>query len=342
MDGVGIDQRRHAYHQPSHPPPHQHHQQFHHGSFGAQHPLNQHALYNQQLPPDSPLLRMQRKRKADAPPENNERLSKRMSRLNLGMRCPSNWPPSSITAHASDAGEFELTSIAPENSTHKLHVTVEDAEPEPPVADNAAPSSVPSTSPKPKKSHRSRPVDDSIMQLDDSKYKVYIYNLDDELSSSDNESDASAADDKNNKVIFHPDVEKHLRANRIPTHVLDPRPDPRSEMAGKELVLYSEPTSLSVPVEHDSVRKAIIEARARARERQRLELEMANAARQGLTPPLPPPTTPKTAASTPVAPPSPVPSQLGGVVAMEAEPVIPQPPRPLAPVMDDPDAMELD
>ncbi|KAL2122836.1 hypothetical protein VTJ04DRAFT_3291 [Mycothermus thermophilus] len=316
MDGVGIDQRRHAYHQPSHPPPHQHHQQFHHGSFGAQHPLNQHALYNQQLPPDSPLLRMQRKRKADAPPENNERLSKRMSRLNL------------------------------ENSTHKLHVTVEDAEPEPPVADNAAataaPSSVPSTSPKPKKSHRSRPVDDSIMQLDDSKYKVYIYNLDDELSSSDNESDASAADDKNNKVIFHPDVEKHLRANRIPTHVLDPRPDPRSEMAGKELVLYSEPTSLSVPVEHDSVRKAIIEARARARERQRLELEMANAARQGLTPPLPPPSTPKSAASTPVTPPSPVPSQLGGVVAMEAEPVIPQPPRPLAPVMDDPDAMELD
>jgi hypothetical protein len=110
------------------------------------------------------------------------------------------------------------------------------------------------------------------MQLDDSKYKVYIYNIDDELSSSDNESSDGA--DSSGKLVFLPDIEKHLRAaSRIPTHVLDPRPDPSAELAGKELVLYSVPSSISVPEEQDSVRKAIIEARARAREKQRAELQ---------------------------------------------------------------------
>jgi hypothetical protein len=107
------------------------------------------------------------------------------------------------------------------------------------------------------------------MQLDDSKYKVYIYNLDDELSSSDNETDDpnDPNNSNNNKLVFLPDIEKHLRATRrphIPAHVL-----PRAEPAeGKELVLYRVPSSISVPEEQDSVRKAIIEARARARERE--------------------------------------------------------------------------
>lgn len=107
------------------------------------------------------------------------------------------------------------------------------------------------------------------MQLDDSKYKVYIYNLEDELSSSDNESDADAG----GKLVFLPDIEKHLRSNRLlPTpRVLDPRPDP----AGMELVLYSVPSSISVPEEQDSVRKAILEARARARAKQTSERDQA-------------------------------------------------------------------
>jgi hypothetical protein len=132
--------------------------------------------------------------------------------------------------------------------------------------------------------HHKHPVDDSQMQLDDSKYKVYIYNLDDELSSSDNESDIAAAnDDVNSKLVFLPDIEKHLRNNsRIPAHLLDPRPDPYADLAGKELVLYSIPSSISVPEEQDSVRKAIIEARARAREKQRADRELAAAARDAL------------------------------------------------------------
>jgi hypothetical protein len=109
------------------------------------------------------------------------------------------------------------------------------------------------------------------MQLDDSKYKVYIYSLDDELSSSDPESE------EDSKLIFLPDIEKHLAKNRLPAHVLaspSARPDP-AELLGKELVLYRVPSSISVPEEQDSVRKAILEARERARaRRERVEQEI--------------------------------------------------------------------
>lgn len=106
------------------------------------------------------------------------------------------------------------------------------------------------------------------MHLDDTKHKVYIYNLDDELSSSDTDGE----DPSSGKLVFLPDIEKHLRKNRIPAHVLrSGGPDPAELVAGKELVLYRVPSSISVPEEQDSVRKAIIEARARARERQRVE-----------------------------------------------------------------------
>jgi len=102
------------------------------------------------------------------------------------------------------------------------------------------------------------------MQLDDSKYKVYIYNLEDELSSSDGEDDG--------KLVFLPDIEDHLRANRIPPHILaGPTPDAK----GRELVLYNVPSSITVPEEQDNVRKAIIEARARIREKQTAEKEAA-------------------------------------------------------------------
>jgi hypothetical protein len=101
------------------------------------------------------------------------------------------------------------------------------------------------------------------MQLDDTKHKVYIYNIDDELSSE------SEAESDKDKVVFLPDIERHLRANRIPPHVvLGP-----VDLSDKQLVLYQVPSSISVPEEQDSVRKAIIEARERMRERQRAERE---------------------------------------------------------------------
>ncbi|KAG9507757.1 hypothetical protein J7337_001312 [Fusarium musae] len=166
--------------------------------------------------------RLRRKRKAET--QDNERLSKRLSLLNL------------------------------ERSGNKLYVPVE--QPTTTSISSAAPVPTPSNV-------VSNPVPDEAMQLDDSKHKVYIYNMDDELSS-DSESDDQG------KLVFLPDIEKHLRANRIPPSVLA---NSEGELAGMQVVLYSDPKSLTVPEDKDSVRKAIIESRNRTRELQRLERE---------------------------------------------------------------------
>lgn len=98
------------------------------------------------------------------------------------------------------------------------------------------------------------------MHLDNTAHKVYIYNIDDELSSSDNE---SQPDD--GRLVFLPDIEKHLRRNRIPPSVLA---NSEGQLAGMQMVLYSEPKALSVSEENDGVRRAVVEARRRLRERQ--------------------------------------------------------------------------
>jgi hypothetical protein len=93
------------------------------------------------------------------------------------------------------------------------------------------------------------------MQLDNTKHKVYIYDLDAELSDSESSDDG--------KLVFLPDIEKHLRESRIPPSVLA---NSEGELAGNnQMVLYNIPSSLTVPEARDSVRKAIIETRARAR-----------------------------------------------------------------------------
>ncbi|KAK1595782.1 uncharacterized protein LY79DRAFT_91788 [Colletotrichum navitas] len=126
--------------------------------------------------------------------------------------------------------------------------------------------SSPSTSPTSRRRRRDRkppPSDEEVMQLDDTKHKVYIFNMDDELSSSESEPD-------DGKLVFLPDIEKHLRATRIPSSLLA---NHEGQLAGMQVVLYNEPASLTVPPEQDSVRKAIVESRTRMRERQRLERE---------------------------------------------------------------------
>ncbi|EWZ51595.1 uncharacterized protein FOBCDRAFT_2180 [Fusarium oxysporum Fo47] len=165
--------------------------------------------------------RLRRKRKAET--QDNERLSKRLSLLNL------------------------------EQSGNKLYVPVEQ-----PTTSISSAALVPTPS-----NVASNTVPDETMQLDDSKHKVYIYNMDDELSS-DSDSDDPG------KLVFLPDIEKHLRANRIPPSVLA---NSEGELAGMQVVLYSDPKSLTVPEDKDSVRKAIIESRNRTRELQRLERE---------------------------------------------------------------------
>jgi hypothetical protein len=93
--------------------------------------------------------------------------------------------------------------------------------------------------------------DGDTMRLDDTKHKVYIYDLDAELS--DSESD-------DGRLVFLPDIEKHLLETRIPPSILA---NSEGELAGQnqQLILYNIPSSLTV-------RKAIIETRARARAKQ--------------------------------------------------------------------------
>jgi hypothetical protein len=95
------------------------------------------------------------------------------------------------------------------------------------------------------------------MQLDDTRDRVYIHDLDAELAS-DSDTDPDVA-----PLIFLPDIEARL--SRLPKHVLSTSSDHGN--ASQELVLYSMPKSLTVDEGHDAVRKAIIEARQRAHAR---------------------------------------------------------------------------
>lgn len=98
------------------------------------------------------------------------------------------------------------------------------------------------------------------MQVDETRDRVYIRNLDDELADVESEEE---------KLVFLPDIEKKL--SRLPKSVLLGECHPST---GTEVVLYGVPASLSVPEEQDKVRKAIIESRARVREKQTHDTEV--------------------------------------------------------------------
>ncbi|KAF6841901.1 hypothetical protein CMUS01_03388 [Colletotrichum musicola] len=249
-----------------------------HGAQSPSHALDAHALEADQH--QHRLLR--RKRKAES--QDNERLSKRLSLLNL------------------------------EKNGQKLYVPVEN-----PSASASSLDVIPPAASPPSQlaggRHR-QPPSDEVMQLDEDKYKVYIYDIDDELSSSESEADEG-------KLVFLPDIEKHLRATRIPLSILA---NDEGQLAGMQMVLYNEPTSLTVPQEQDSVRKAIVESRARMRERQRLEREGRGAPVQN-----PPPFNPQQhiPSAIPMSP------ELAVGHTTLAPPVS-------APVGYDPDAMDMD
>ncbi|KAL1864147.1 hypothetical protein Daus18300_007927 [Diaporthe australafricana] len=208
-------------------------------SVGSNHQYSQHHQQQKSI---------RRKRKADSQDANNERLSKRLSLLNL------------------------------EQNGSKLYVPVE----QPPASqffNNAASSSSASAAANPAGASAGG---DEMMAIDDTKHKVYIYNLDDELSSDPD------SDPDDGRLVFLPDVERHLRANRIvpgiPATVPRPiLPNKDGELAGMQLVLYDDGVrSVSVPEEQDSVRKAIIEARERHRRKQQDERDARAAANNPL------------------------------------------------------------
>ena len=175
------------------------------------------------------------KRPHDDDLDNAQRLAKRFHLLNIG-----------AIVHTCTA-EPRLTYFVDNQQNGKLWV--------PPQAEHAAqtPKLVQSGS--------------AYMELDDTKDRIYIHDLDAELAN------VSDTDDEE-RVIFLPDIEKRL--NQIPRRALV---EGRSEEpSGQEVILYNVPHSLTLPAEQDNVRKAIIEARARARNQQRKGDVVAGAA----------------------------------------------------------------
>ena len=105
---------------------------------------------------------------------------------------------------------------------------------------------------------RSNAISDA-MPVDESRDRVYIHNLDEEIADVESEDE---------KLIFLPDIEKKLA--RLPKSILTTNGQPP---ASKEVVLYSIPESLSIPKDQDNVRKAILESRHRAQVKQSTESE---------------------------------------------------------------------
>ena len=156
------------------------------------------------------------KREPEDELEGEQRLAKRFNLLNIG----------SVSYSTVDLSNGEL------DHDGKLYIPVQ--APPPPV-----------------RRSRSNAISDS-MNVDESRDRIYIHNLDEELAdiSSDEE-----------KLIFLPDVEKRL--NRIPKSVFSTEAPSK---IGNEMILYNIPSSITVPEEQDTVRKAIIESRQRASE----------------------------------------------------------------------------
>jgi len=97
--------------------------------------------------------------------------------------------------------------------------------------------------------------DGDHMYVDETKDKIYIHDLASEIA----EIEANEP-----QSFFLPEFDKKITA--IPPSVLG---GGTVASADNQMVLYQVPTSLTVPEDQDSVRKAILETRARAREKHR-------------------------------------------------------------------------
>ncbi|KAJ4345490.1 uncharacterized protein N0V89_011622 [Didymosphaeria variabile] len=220
-----------------------------------------------------------KKRAADNQLESEQRLSKRFDLLNLGMLHALHLSPASFADRSPENGTrlylpvagSSVSAVTPDQRAKQPAKTV----PIPPA---------PETVKKRKARPPRPPPPDDCMQVEDTPHRVYIADLDAELSDIESDED---------NPVFLQDIEKHLA--KIPKHVLmGPEPKPTKD---NQLVLYNVPSSLTVPEANDSVRKAIVEARGRIRERQAT----------GIVEPeqvVPPTSAPETAFPTEIPPPS--------------------------------------
>lgn len=180
------------------------------------------------------------KRLADESNDDALRFTKRFNLLSLGKHVR---PWHEQAPH--------LTTLTPDpradgsgNSNYYIPVT-------PPPASNGAP--IP-----PHHNGLTATVEDDAMNVDDTRHRVYVQNLDAEIAEIE-------ANEPEERLIFLPDIEKHF--SRIPEHLLSSPQDALRAAQQQELVLYSVPRSLTVDEGNDSVRKAILDARQRARDK---------------------------------------------------------------------------
>ncbi|PVI03681.1 hypothetical protein DM02DRAFT_487115, partial [Periconia macrospinosa] len=234
-----------------------------------------------------------KKRPGDNSLESEQRLSKRFDLLNLGTCLVQHMHTYLPTHHHSCAHTLTLTTSADKNGT-RLYIPVPGSsdiavggavnpllqQHQTPTATTTTPIPLPTSTrplrkraslrkphkrtPPPQQQHQPAANDEEFMQIDPTPHKIYIHDLSAELSSSSASENEDDEYDGESPPIFLSDIERHL--SKIPRHVLlagapEARPD-------NQMVLYNVPSSLSVPQERDSVRKAIVEARARVRERQ--------------------------------------------------------------------------
>ncbi|KAF2278102.1 uncharacterized protein EI97DRAFT_244878 [Westerdykella ornata] len=193
-------------------------------------------------PRSSPLYRAGRKRPADASLESEQRLSKRLDLLHLDSNGNSTRLYIPVDPSSSSSISTNPSSKSPISPTS------------PPISP-ISPTPLSSSSSHKQKRRPPPPPAEDTMLVEDTPHRVYIWSLADELAdlSSDEES-----------PIFLPDIEKHI--SKIPKYIL--QPPELKPTKDNQLVLYSVPSSLTVPEEQDKVRKAILEARQRVRERQ--------------------------------------------------------------------------
>ncbi|OAG40969.1 hypothetical protein AYO21_04811 [Fonsecaea monophora] len=110
-------------------------------------------------------------------------------------------------------------------------------------------------------------TDADFMTIDDTPHRIIIHDLESEIAQIEAEEAAQ------NATIFLSDIDK--KVSSVPQKLLQSRnldrlPQPVGlppENLNTALVLYRDPSSISVPEEDDVVRKTIIEARRRAREK---------------------------------------------------------------------------
>lgn len=100
---------------------------------------------------------------------------------------------------------------------------------------------------------------DDFMPVDDTSDRIWIHDLDREIA------EIEAEEERARMALLSETGDAY---SKIPEHLLKQNMASNENAANMQLILYQEPTSLSLTEEEDAIRKTIIDARRRLREAQ--------------------------------------------------------------------------